>query len=264
MNKIVSFSAVALAAASFALKAETYKFDTPNAWRRSKEFKLTADGALQTKFSGKVDVGTSIPVDPEKSYKISLKIRLAAGSKPSQVYLLAMPSSEEGRAIYMYNVTPVKGSEGVLAADCKKADTFILVKPKSRRHWSPIRSWKVNFNSAEDFSDLPNFEVSGNLDKIEDTADGNIKVSFRGKADVDAKAGTPVRLTQGGAYMYIGALKPTEQWTEISGTVKGISAEGWSNNVFPVGTAAFTPSLLANWGTKGSVIEIKDFKVEEL
>ena len=264
MKKIISFSLMALAASAFTIKAETYKFDTPNSWRRSKEFKLTADGALQTQYSGKVDVSSSILVDPEKSYKISLKIRLAAGSKPSLVYLLTMPSSEEGRAIYMYNVTPVKGSDGVLAADCKKTDTFIMVKPNSRRHWAPIRSWRVNFNSAEDFSDLPNFETSSQLDKIEDAADGNIKVSFRGKAEVDAKAGTPVRLTQGGAYMYVGSSKPTEQWTEISGTVKGISSDGWSNTVFPVGTAAFTPSLLANWGTKGSVIEIKDFKVEEL
>ncbi|MBE6355959.1 MAG: hypothetical protein E7058_02460 [Lentisphaerae bacterium] len=263
MKKTILFPLMAAVLATLTAGAETYTYNTPGNWRRSKDFIPVADGVLQIKASAHETARNTVNVDPEKSYKVSMKIRLQ-GTVPSQVYLLAMPISEEGRTIQMYHVTPVTGSDGVLAADCTKNDTFIIVKPDSRRHWSPIRSWRVHFNSAKDASDLPNYDVSNNLDKIEDTADGNIKVSFRGKALVDAKAGTPVRLTQGGAYMYLAGIKPTAQWTEVSGTVKGINNNGWSNNVFPVGTASFAPALLANWGTKGAVIEIKDFKVEEI
>ena len=105
-HHLASFAAAMLA--SLTVSAETYTYNTPNSWRKAMSFIPTAEGALQIKDSAYLAARNSIQVDPEKSYKISLKIRLAPGSKPSQVYLVAGPADEEGRGIQMYHVTPVK------------------------------------------------------------------------------------------------------------------------------------------------------------
>ncbi|MBO5668405.1 MAG: hypothetical protein J6S43_04695 [Lentisphaeria bacterium] len=251
--------------AAVALSAEVVTFNTPADWRRSKDFIPVENGALQIKTSNHLSARKSIPVDPEKSYKLSMKIRRAPGSaKEPQVYLTAVPFNEEGRTIHMQHVTPLKGSDAVLTADCTKESTELLVKPENERYWAPIKSWRVQFNAAKDFSDLPNFAVSNNISKIDKMGDGVIKVTLRGPAGIEGKAGTPVRITQGGAYMYLASIKPTEQWQDVTATVKGVSDMGWSNTVFPAGTCTFAPALLANWGSSGSVFEIKDFTVEEL
>ncbi len=263
MKKTLS-CAVLLSAALFCA-AETYNFNTPSAWRRNKDFIPVDGGAMQIKVSAHLSGRNAISVDPEKTYKFSFQIRRAPGSaKQPAVYLSCIPANEDGRAIHMHNVTPLKGSDAVLVNDCAKDSTELLVKPENHRYWASIKSWRVCFNAAKDFSDLPNFAVTNNINKVEKLADGTVKVTLRAKAGVEAKAGTPVRITQGGAYMYLATIKPTDAWQTITATVKGVIEQGWRNNVFPAGTATFVPALLANWGTSGSAFEIKDFKIEEL
>ena len=263
MKKTLSFAI--LATASLFCNAEVFNYDQPSHWRRSKDFIPQNNNILQIKASAHLSARRTIPVDPEKNYKITFQIRRAPGSpKAPAVYLSAIPYSEEGIAINMHNVTPLKGSDAVLVNDCTKDSTELLVKPENHRYWASIKSWRVCFNSAKDFSDLPNFAVTNNISKVEKLADGNVKVTLRGKAGVEGKAGIPVRITQGGAYMYIASLKPTEEWQTVTASVKGIKEQGWANNIFPAGTASFAPALLANWGTSGSVFEIRDFKIEEL
>ena len=263
MKKILLLAAVLSSA--FFCNAETFNFNQPSAWRQGKNFIPVDGGALQIKASARLSGLNSISVDPEKTYKVSLQIRRAPDSeKQPAVYLSCIPTNEMGREIYMQNVAPLKGSEGTLVTDCTKDSTEFIVKPDNHRYWAAIKSWRVCFNAAKDFSDLPNYNVTNNINNIEKLADGTVKVILRGAAGVEAKSGTPVRITQGGAYMYLATIKPEAEWQTVTATVKGVLTDGWKNDVFPAGTAAFVPALLANWGTNGSAFEIKDFKIEEL
>ena len=263
MKKILLLAAVLSSA--FFCNAETFNFNQPSAWRQSRNFIPVDGGALLIKASARLSGLNAISVDPEKTYKFSFQIRKAPDSeKQPAVYLSCIPSNENGREISMQNVTPLKGSEATLVTDCAADSTEFIVKPDNHRYWSAVKSWRVCFNAAKDYSDLPNYDVTNNISKIEKLADGTVKVTLRGKAGVAAKAGTAVRITQGGAYMYLATVKPEAEWQTVTATVKGVNTDGWKNNVFPVGTAAFVPALLANWGTNGSAFEIKDFKIEEL
>lgn len=266
MKKTVSLFVAAAAAGIVSLHAgEVCTLNKPGDWRRPADFAPTKDGALKISVETRnLAAAKPVKVDPAKSYRFSLKARLAPGSQPTQVYFIAVPRDEEGRTIYMYNVTPIKGSEGTLAADCQKEDTFLMVKPASRRHWGMVRSWRVCLNAEDQYADLPNYHVTPNLAAIENAEDGVIKVTLRTKVNMAAKAGTPVRLHAGGSYLYVIDIKPTAQWTEYSGTIKGILPCGWKNTSFPVGTESFTPTLMANWGKEGCAFEIKDVKIEEL
>lgn len=250
---------------AFFCAAETFNFNKASAWRNSKNFIPVEGGALQIKVSARLSGLNAISVDPEKTYKFSFQIRRAPNSKKEPaVYLSCIPRNETGREIYMHNVTPLTGSEATLVTDCTKDSTEFTVKPVNSRYWASVKSWRVCFNAAKDYSDIPNFAVTNNIQKVEKLADGTVKVTLRGKAGVAAKAGTAVRITQGGAYMYLKTIKPKAEWETITATVKGVNDLGWRNNIFPAGTAAFAPSLLANWGTGGASFEIKDFKIEEL
>lgn len=263
MKKILLLAV--LLSCAFFCKAETFNFTQSSAWRQSRNFIPAEGGALLIKASARLSGLNAISVDPEKTYKFSFQIRKAPDSeKQPAVYLSCIPSNENGREIAMQHVTPLKGSEATLVTDCTADSTEFIVKPDNHRYWSAVKSWRVCFNAAKDYSDLPNYAVTNNINKIEKLEDGTVKVTLRGKAGVAAKAGTPVRITQGGAYMYLATIKPGAEWQTVTATVKGINSDGWKNNVFPTGTAAFVPALLANWGTNGSAFEIKDFKIEEL
>ena len=257
-------SAVLLSAV-LSCAAEMFNFNTPSTWRQNKHFIPAEDGAMLIKASARLAVRNSISVDPEKTYKFSFQIRRAPDSKKQPVvYLSCIPTNEVGREIYMHNVTPLKGSEGTLVTDCAKDSTDFIVKPVNEKYWASCKSWRVCFNAVKDYSDIPNFAVTNNIQKVEKLEDGTVKVTLRGKAGVAAKAGTAVRITQGGAYMYLKTIKPKAEWETVTATVKGVNAPGWSNTMFPAGPVAFAPVLLANWGSSGSSFEIKNFKVEDL
>lgn len=244
--------------------AEPVTFNTPGDWNRPGSFVQTEDGGLRIAASAKFRARNPIHLDPKKTYRFSLKVRTAPGSQPAGFYMLFEPVTEEGRTISMHNVTNIKGSEAKLAADTDPASDVVLVTPVNHRYWTAASGWRLCFDAADDLSDLPNFSVSPVFKSVEKLADGNVKVTLRSPVKIAAKAGTPVRIHAGGAYIYVGVMgKTPDGWTEMSGEVSGIKP-GWSNKTFPIGTAMFFPAMLANWGTKNTAFEIKDVKVEEL
>ena len=240
------------------------KFTEPGDWRRAASFVKTQEGALRINTSGKLIGINRIHVNPEKSYRITMKARKAADSKPSLLLVIFEPYTEEGGFIAMNHVADIRNSHGILAKDVAEGSSEIFVRPDNPKAYAPIKSWVICFNAKEDFSDLPNSDISSNIQAMEAMEDGTKKITFRAPLKKAYKAGTHVRIHAGGAYIYVGQIKQTsDEWTDVSHVVKGIQ-RGWSNTTFPVGTATFTVGLLANWGSKGTAVEIKDLMIEEL
>lgn len=266
MKKIRNF-VCGTAAACFALSLNAgviAELNSPGNWRNTYAFNPASEGGLIVKGSNKYPAKNVLPFNPEKSYRFSLKIRRAPGSAPSQFYMIFEPATEEGRTIAMNHVATIRNSGGTLVEDAKAGSTSVKIKPDMARNWVVVGGWVVAFDAADDKSDLPNSKISPVMKKIDAGTDGTITVTFISPLRVDAKAGSRVRIHAGGSYIYVGQMRETPvEWTEISGTAKGIS-ENWSNSSFPVGTSGIRPVILANWGAKDTAIEIKDVVVEEL
>ena len=263
LKKLVPAAALAVSAWGVCA-AEPVTLNTPGDWNRARDFAPTADGGLKVAVSAKIRARNPIHLDPKKKYRFSLKIRTAPGSQPAGFYMIFEPTTEEGRTISMHNVTNIRGSEAKLAADTDPGSDTVLVTPVNHRYWTAASGWRLCFDAADDLSDLPNYSVSPVFKKVAKLPDGNVQVTLRSPVKIAAKAGSPVRIHAGGAYIYVGVMgKTPAEWTEMSGEVGGIRP-GWSNKTFPVGTAMFFPAILANWGSRDTAFEIKDVKVEEL
>lgn len=256
-------AAVVTATGGSAAAETVAELNRPENWRDAKAFEVAGSG-MKISVAKKISATSYIPVNPEKTYRFSMKVRRAPGSASSQFYAILEPVTEEGTRIAMSHVTAIRNSSGTLAAEVKDGDEFIIVKPDVKRNYTAGSGWVICFDAADDMSDLPNSKVSSVMKKVEPDGD-NVKITFRSPLRLSAAAGTRVRIHASGSYIYTGAVNATgDEWTEVSGEVKGI-APGWSNRIFPVGTAGFYPAIMPNWNTKESTsVEIRDIRVEEL
>ena len=262
-KSMLAVLALSLCAAAGA--EELFTLNEPETWRSAKDFVKTEEGGLQISRAAMLHSKPSFQVNPKKKYKLTMKVRRAPGSPPSQFYAVFLPATDEGATIRMNQVTAIAKSEGTLVAEVKKGFTALQVKPENPRYWSPGSGRVVCFNAADDMSDLPNTSLSSGIAKVE-IKDGIAEVTLRSPMAFDVPEGTKVRIHAGGSYIYVIQAAPApENWTEYSGEVSGI-APGWSNKHFPVGTASAAVSIMANWNVKAGTtqVEIKDVKVEEL
>ncbi len=264
MNK---FAATIFTASLFCFSAiinasEVLTPNTPEDWNRIQWITKTDDG-LKVEKSGTLRTKNAVHFNPTKSYKLTMKVRRAPGSQPSAFYAIFMPSTDDGRNIAMHNACAIAKSEGELAAEAKAGDTVVKVKAVSPRHWSASGGRYICFNAKDDLSDLPNYQLSSKFAKTVNV-NGVIEVTLRSALQAAYPAGTKVRIHAGGSFIYVVQVNKTpENWTEYSGVVKGINAN-WTNHNFPIGTASFHLGCMTNWGSKGTAVEFKDVKIEEL
>ena len=156
-------------------------------------------------------------VDLEKTYLLKGSFRNLSEEDIS-VYFGFVPLDSDGKTILPQYVTCVKGSEAELAEATKAGDT--TVKLKDGTSWEKAKKyWLIAFNAEDDFSDLPNRDLSPKVDSVNDN-----EVTLSKPINKAYPAGTKVRAQHASStYLYAAATnrKTNNQWQEFSGKIQG-------------------------------------------
>ena len=141
-----------------------------------------------------------IPVNPQKSYIFKVNFRTLDPALPASGYMGFELYNAQKRKLTFQNVVSVdlNYSEVVSAG---KGDKFLIIKmiPK----YEKIKNLKVAFHAREDYSDIPNFDLSATCKKVEKNADGTLRLELEKSLKKDYPAGTKIRFhSPYGAPMY--------------------------------------------------------------
>ena len=193
-----------------------------------------------------------IPVnDLTKETVVTLDLKAPADIAKGVLYYVGIVNFDKnGKRIQISYVNPVKDSDTVLAAPCKKTDTVLKVKDASKFRKNAC----IAYNTKKDLSDLPNF-TAAEICKIKDIVkkDDCWEVTLSRPCNVEYPADTPVRAHFGGWYQYIicGHTPPAAgQWKsytiKIAGTQVGNPGTKWT-----VGTAGVKFIIFNNGKNNG-------------
>ena len=156
-----------------------------------------------------------IKVNPEKKYVISAKIK-QFGEKPAYVWIGFLPYNAKGRSILsQHGFYTTKGSFTSLASAAVKGAKTITLKDASK--WNKKKHYYVAFKAKKDMSDIPNFDVSDMISKIDKTGDV-YTVTLKYPLKKAYPAGTMVRQHRSaGTYIYMKSGKAPAEWTVWKG-----------------------------------------------
>jgi len=173
-----------------------------------------------------------LPIDSGKTYFLSAWMRTVDEKLPASAYLGLRLYDENKRPILINNVASYSETETKLAAAVGKGDQKLFVEncPK----WLEQKYSAIAFNVEQNLSDLPNRDLSPQVEKIEDEG-GRYAVSLKAPLQKDYPVGTPVRLhSPWGAPMYntgVSGWMPAE-WKHFSVSLKGEAQSGNPGNQF--------------------------------
>ncbi|MBR2364693.1 MAG: hypothetical protein IKA79_05790 [Lentisphaeria bacterium] len=236
--------------------AEIAEFPEKADWRDSPNLKTLPDDVLLLA-KGVVTSTEMIKTDPAKTTILSGEFRCPEPGKKVRVYFAFKPADAKKDSITAYHVNIVPGTDTELTAPVKKGDMTILVKDGSKFR----AGTKVVFNTKEDYSDLPNKEVShGNFKTAEKLPDGTWKITLTLKMHKDYPAGTKVRLHANGGYQYVSIIDLADtNWKSTKGTVKGMVKKGMGGRMWTPGTAYANIVIFTNGKAP---IQFRNIKLE--
>lgn len=247
--------AVLGAALAVSVSAQTEKSwiaDKPSDWIPWPKQVLTVkDGVITA--SGSVRLFSNArPVDPTKTYTISAEIRQISGL-PRNVYVGFVPLDAKGDPISVAKVSVNKGTETALSRPVKKGDKELWIKINKK--WSSLSSVirmssVIAWNVKEDFSDLPNSNISYCGIKKVETVGNEMKVTLARPFTADVSAGTMIRCHNDGGFMYSAGfgVPGRNDFKRFEGSVKGILDVGYTATSWPKGTKKCHILLMLNWG----------------
>jgi len=192
-------------------------------------------------------------VDMEKTYLLKGSFRNLSQEDVS-VYFGFEPLDSNGNVISPQHVNCAKGTETELAEAVNIGDTSIKLKDgagwkKAKKHWF------VAFNAKDDLSDLPNRDLSPNID----SASVN-EVMLSRPIERTYPVGTQIRAQlSGNTFLYTaGYRKTSNQWQEFSGKIQG---KGWRLGTAKARILVYPRPNKNNLQAK---IQFKDISVEIL
>lgn len=189
-----------------------------------------------------------IPIDPAKTYHLSAFLRTAESGKSASAYFGLTMYDELERPIGICNVSPIEGTDTHLLKPLQKGDQEAwIASAKTWRH--PVQNHRIAFNTAIDYADLPNFQLSPQIRTVTETADG-WKVIFREPVAIAYPAQTPIRqhVAWGAGLYWVAKDWVPSEWTSYSTTLTGIQSRGTSKEHFWKGTRYVRVMLrLGNW-----------------
>lgn len=249
-----------LAAAEIISINEPTDFQTPKRVVKGEE-SMSAKGHYFVLLSSK-----TLTLDPAKKYKISGDFRLKEGEVNPNMYLGFAPYDAEGREITSVCVNATPKSDTVLAKAAVKGDTVICVKDASK--WdTKTKSGFVAFDTKPDYSDLPNRDLAAIApDGIKQNGDV-WEITLKKPLTKDVAEGADVRQQKAGATYIYSAYKGKlpQEWVTLSGVTAGsTSLSGNTNRRLWHGTASVRVMVSMLNGKPGTVIEMKNIKVEEV
>lgn len=248
------------------LYAQDIELNTAESWGSPKNVKSVDGGVLEVDGRTVLLSATTFKIDPAKIYKISGELRQAAGEKIIS-YIGFTILDEKKRNMTAFNFNVVVGTDTELVEDVKSTDTILKIKDGTKWIKRAVH-YRVALNTADDYSDLPNFSYINQ--EIKDVQkDGDVWVVTLNKpAGKEAKAGSKIRLHGGGGYVYSGGvhnISAGDDWKKFSGSIKGHGKYGFSAyKAWPPGAAYAQVIILANYNSSSpsDVLQLKDVKVE--
>ena len=209
-----------------------------------------------------------IRINPAKTYIFKVKFRSLDAALPASAYMgFELFDAQKRKLQYCHVVhTGLKHSEVVSA---KKGDKFMIVKMIPDFH--KIKNLRVAFNAKEDYSDIPNRDLSAACTKVEKMADGNLRLELRGALAKDYPAGTKVRFhTPYSPPMYYltSGWMPAGEGKECTVVLSGISDKpGAPSKQFWKGAVYARPFVwFGNWNRipkKGAKLLVDGFSLVE-
>lgn len=226
----------------------------------------TPDGVLHLKGDQRPWSAETFDVDPMATYTISGEFRAAPGTEPATLYV-GFTQFNKGRLINSppVNVAPyMQANVTTLAKDVAAGDRTIEIK--TSRCWKAGEGFIAALGAKKDSSDLPNYRYTkGCVTNVVRRADGSATLVFDRPVGVTGQAGEGIREHQhGGNYHYAGCwnIPSTRDWTNIVGTVKGMSECGIPYDKWWHGAEKAGVLILANYrGGKDAHLEIRNLKV---
>ena len=229
-----------------------------------KSFSATPEGSVKvlSKRAVSAESRKKIPIDTNKSYRISGRIRKIPGTEGETFFWIGfIPFDEKGIRIPSSAVNLSPQNMTVLAAPAEKGTTELLVKDASG--WNTKKRFEVvAFHAKADGSDIPNADTSPIITKMEEK-NGNWVLSLKEALKKDYPGGTVVRNQRhGAAYHYIIAENAKPEWRDFSITLKGdAGTKGFAAGKWWSGTKSVK---LIFFTQKAVNIEFRDLAVNEL
>ena len=246
------------AAAAGVLTAAALDLGTQAQWNTVPKLKFSS-GVMELTSGGYYN-GKKIQFKPGFKYIFSGEYRLtsAKGRITGRIALIPMTARRE---ISSMNVSPVGGSDTVLAADAAKGAKEILIKSNAK--------WKkqhcIMFNVKKDYSDLPNFDTAYyNITDIENK-DGNQLVKFTRPLVRNYPAGTALRQSQrGNAFVLARPDRVGDKWVKFNMVIQGEAKGGIAHGkLWPGMTAGVLQIWLDCRKSEGAALQIRNFKLTE-
>ena len=191
-----------------------------------------------------------IEVDPTKAYKLSGSLK-SIGKDMGCAYFGLMMHDTKKRVIQRSNIM-IRGSLTQLAADATVGDKVLKLKDCAK--WNTKKSAKmiIAFDAEKDLSDLPNYNLSSGIAKLENK-DDFYEITLEIPLKKSYPAGTKVRQHyRSSGYQYCAAERKIipHEWTKYSAVVKGLAKSGDPKEQFWPGTKYVRVIVLINYLAK--------------
>ncbi|MFA6716859.1 MAG: hypothetical protein WCS27_15880 [Victivallaceae bacterium] len=144
-----------------------------------------------------------------------------------------------------------KDSFTQLTGEAKVGDTVLKVADCSQWDMKKLTRTAVAFNAEEDFSDLPNFNLSSPIAKLKKKA-GVYEITLKNPLKKTYPAGTKISQHYnynwgGGMYCAASRKLTPKEWTDYSAVVKGTAKCGAPGKQFWPGTKYVRVVFLLNF-----------------
>lgn len=175
------------------------------------------------------------PIDMDKTYVLSAWLRSLNADSPASASFGMRMYDKDKHPIVIANVCVRPGTETTLSADAAQGATELLVTKNPE--WLKTQYSAIAFNIQDNYQDLPNFNVSPQVEKMVDE-ENQYRVILKGPLKKDYPAGTKIRLHApwGAPFYWVAQDWIPAEWKEFSTTMKGEAQSGTPTDKFWKGT----------------------------
>lgn len=242
--------------ATYAQSVDLVDSNDPSKWEGlvvvNSEVKHSKENSFELygKYPTELITKDMIAVDMDKAYTLSAWLRTLDSALPACGNIGLRMYDKDKREIKIANVDAFANTESRLVGDVVQGAKEFLIEKNPL--YLEIKTVSIAFNAKDDYSDLPNFDISPRVSKVVDLGE-NYKVILSSPMPKSYKAGTKIRLHRPwGAPLYwirMGWYPP--EWTHVTNTMKSEAVYGAPIDKFWHGTKYVRVFVwFGNWNLK--------------
>ena len=204
LKKIITVFAIAC---SIAVSADSLTQGKPSDYSGYiRQLGVTPDGKLKINGNGVWTQKNFLDVKDAKQFAIDFEFSQTNGEAVGGIGIICY--GKDKKMIGPLEVNRVANSDTVLAEECTFTDSKIIVK--NGANWKKGGNYLAAFETKNDFSDLPNRNITRNgIKEVKKLENGNYEITFTNEIGKEYPAGTAVRQHAAGAtynYIFYGKL----------------------------------------------------------